>query len=386
MADDLSNLRNRLDAIDARIVAALADREAVIEAVADAKRAGAGVVRDPRRESELLTRLVQRGRAAGLDGYYVARVFREVIDHSLRLQQSRLSTGPDRDRPLRLGHLGTVGSWSHRAAEQFGSGHPAGVDLEGFGAFVDMVEAVEARRLDAAVLPLENTTAGSVREAWELLASHPVHLIGEEFVRVEHRLVGLADATAEGVRRVYSHPQALAQCTRALRAMGAELVPVSDTAEAVARVAREQDPSHAAVASRRAADEHGLVVLRDGVANAPDTWTRFVVVSHSVVTYDPRIPSKTSIVIATRHEEGALLACLNVLAEHHLSLTKLESRPRPETPFEYLFYIDFEGHGADGAVREALRQLEHHTSFVKVLGSYPARRTPAARPVDAPAD
>lgn len=384
MADDLSNLREKLDAIDARIVAALADRESVIESVAAAKRSGAGVVRDPRRESELLTRLVDRGRAAGLDGYYVARVFREVIDHSLRLQQSRLSTIAALDRPLRLGHLGTIGSWSHQAAEQFGSGHAAGTELVGFSAFVDMVDAVESRALDAAMLPLENTTAGSVREAWELLASHPVHLIGEEFVRVEHRLVGLPGAEVDAIRRVYSHPQALAQCTRALRAMDVEQVPVSDTAAAVARVAQDADPGCAAVASRRAADEHGLVVLRDGVANAPDTWTRFVVVSHSPVDYDPRIPAKTSIVIATRHEEGALLACLNVLAEHRLSLTKLESRPRPETPFEYLFYIDFEGHVADGAVREALRQLQHHTSMVKVLGSYPARRTPAARPVDAP--
>jgi prephenate dehydratase len=159
---------------------------------------------------------------------------------------------------------------------------------------------------------------------------------------------------------------------------------VSDTAEAVARVARENDARHAAVASRRAADEHGLVVLREGVANAPDTWTRFVVVSHTAVHYDPRIPAKTSLVLGTRHQQGALLECLNIIAAHDLSMTRLESRPRPQTPFEYLFYLDIEGNVADGAVREALRQLEHRASFVKLLGSYPARRTPAARAVDAP--
>jgi chorismate mutase/prephenate dehydratase len=374
----LVTLRKRLDEIDARIVQALAERQQAIGEIAALKVAGSGDLQDVQREEALLSRVAERAKAAGLDAYLVTRLFREILDFSVRCQQEHLvdQQNPDRDaqQTILVGYQGTEGAYSHLAATKHFAARQADVRFKGCLSFQDMLAAVRDGGLDYAVLPIENTTAGSINEAYDLLARMNLALVGEEVYRIDHCLVALEPVPTSRIRRIYSHPQALEQCSVFLN--GLEQCHVEsfiDTALAVRKLREDQDLSQAAIASEDAARLYGLHVIKRGIANQKENYTRFVIVAREAMRFDARIPCKTSILFATRHEEGALLACLNVLAAHHLNLTKLESRPRPNTPWEYLFYVDFEGNLAEERVEQALRALASKTSFLKVLGSYPTR-------------
>jgi chorismate mutase/prephenate dehydratase len=173
---------------------------------------------------------------------------------------------------------------------------------------------------------------------------------------------------------VYSHPQALAQSSIFLAGLHDCYVQAfTDTAMSVQKVRDEQDPRQAAVASERAAILYGLKILARNIENQRDNYTRFMVVAREPLQLDERMPCKTSLIFSTRHEQGALVRCLNVLADAGLNLTKLESRPRPSSPFEYVFYVDFEGNLETAPVQAALAAMRDHVSSLKVLGCYPAR-------------
>jgi chorismate mutase / prephenate dehydratase len=269
---------------------------------------------------------------------------------------------------------GADGAYSQLAAEQHFAQRP--FVTRGYESFRAMLEAVEIGQADYAMQPIENTTAGSINEAYDLLARMNLFVVGEAVLRVEHCLLALPGARLDQIRRVYSHPQALAQCSEFLASLPeCEVISFTDTAMSVMRVKREHDPAQAAVASERAGQLHGLSVIRRDIANQRDNFTRFVVVAKAPMHWDSATPCKTSLIFTTRHEQGALVRCLNVLADAGLNLTKLESRPRPSTPFEYLFYVDFEGNVDSEHVKRALEGVQQHTSFFKLLGSYPRCKT-----------
>jgi chorismate mutase/prephenate dehydratase len=345
-------------------------------------------VRDPAPEEALLTRLSAQGQAAGLDGFYVTRVFREMLDHSVRLQQEFLArqqnpTRTDKDE-LVVAYQGADGAYSHLAAMRHFGPRGGSVAFRGYTTFRGMMEAVRDGHAAYGIQPIENTTAGSINDAYDLLAQMDLSIVGEEVQKVDHCLVALENIPVSRVRRVFSHPQALAQCSNFLSSLTeCHVESFYDTAMAVQRVGEEQDLSQAAIASEEAARRYGLVVIRRDIANQKENYTRMVVVAARPEKVDARVAAKTSLILATKHEQGALLGCLNALATRQLNLTKLESRPRPHTPWEYLFYVDFEGNIEDPAVVDALEELRTKTSFLRVLGCYPARTTREARPVDA---
>lgn len=374
----LDDLRAKIDELDRAIVETVAERQRVIEEVT-ARKAAAGelLLRDFAREEEILTRLSALGQSLGLSGSYVRRLFREVLDHSLRSQQRKLleQRNPGRlDGPLVVAYQGAAGAYSHIAAEQYFAAQHGGLECKGYPSFATMLQAVTNRQADYGMLPVENTLAGSVTEAYDLLAHTSLSVVGEELLRVEHCLVGLPGAEIEQIRHVYSHPHALPQCSLFLATLeDCTLQAFTDTAMSVQRVRDEQNPAQAAVASERAAVLYGLKVLARNIQNERDNYTRFMVVAREPLQLDERIECKTSVIFSTRHEQGALVRCLNVLADAGLNLTKLESRPRPSSPFEYVFYVDFEGHLEASAVQAALAAMRVHTSSLKVLGCYPAR-------------
>jgi chorismate mutase/prephenate dehydratase len=201
-----------------------------------------------------------------------------------------------------------------------------------------------------------------------------VHVVGEETWRVDHALAAIRDVAVTSLTRVLSHPQGLEQCAAFLRTLP-DAVPVTvfDTAEAMRAVAAEGDPSWAAIGSPEAAEANGLVVLRRGITDQAENFTRFLVLAREPIAVAPRVPAKTSLVLVTSHEEGALLRCLTLLAESGHSMTKLESRPRPGRPFEYLFFLDFEGNVADEGTQRVIADLRRTALSVKLLGSYPAK-------------
>ncbi|MCA9582464.1 MAG: prephenate dehydratase [Myxococcales bacterium] len=387
MSDRLKELRDTLDGVDQRIVDALAERQRVVSEVTKLKVEidPQTPLRDRQREEQILTRLAGMGAKAGLDRFFVVNVFRTVLEYSVRVQLEALvdRDNPHRvlERPIVVAYQGGEGAYSHLAGIRHFGARGVEVSYRGFGTFAEALEAVRVGVADYAMLPIENTTAGSINEAYDLLARMELSIVGEEIQPVEHCLVTLPDAEIDDIRAVFSHPQALAQCRDFLTSLSnCRIEAFVDTAMAVEKIKNEKDPTQAAIASEVAAKRHGLKILRRGIANQKENFTRMVVVAEEPVTFDDRIPCKTSLIIATKHEEGALLRCLNVFATHDLNLTKLESRPRPHTPWEYLFYVDIEGNTIDPRVQDAMAELKEHTSYVKLLGSYPARTLRKTQP------
>jgi chorismate mutase/prephenate dehydratase len=384
VTQELDDIRHRLDAVDAALVDALARRHSLVLEVARLKAGGDQGLRDLPREEELLGRLEARARGAGLDAFFVTRVFREILGQSLRVQEATLASpvqAGERRAP-RVGYQGTEGAYSHLAAvRHFGA--RGGAVCVGYDSFEEMLDAVRDGELEFGVLPIENTISGSVDAAYDLLTRMELALVGEEVQEVDHCLLALEDVPLSRIRRIYSHPVALAQCGRFLATLSdCHVEAFTDTAMAARRVRDEQDLSQAAIASEEAGRLYGLKAVKRGIADQRENFTRMALVAARPVAPDPRIPCKTSLILATRHEHGALARCLDVLASHGLNLTRLESRPRPRNPWEYLFYLDFEGNVADPDVADALREASAHTSLLKVLGCYPARTTAAARPAE----
>ena len=372
MTRALDDLRRELDEVDRALVDLIARRLEVVAEVGAAKARTDAPVRDLERERRVLDGVAAVAEQRGVSPDLVRRVFREVIGHAVDRQVAELVETSD--VPLVVGFQGVDNAYSHLAAQKHLAGRGRAARYVGHVAFADVVAALEQGECDLAVLPIENTTAGSINQVYDLLQRSAVHVVGEETWRVDHCLAAVADVPVSTLTRVLSHPQGLEQCARFLRGLpGAVPVTVFDTAEAMRAVAEQGDPTWAGIGSAEAAEAHGLVVLRRGLADQAENWTRFLVLSRTPVAVPDRVPSKTSLVLVTRHEEGALLRCLEVLSRSGHSLTKLESRPRPGSPFEYLFFLDFEGNVAEPRTQAVLDELRRHALALKVLGSYPAK-------------
>jgi prephenate dehydratase len=234
---------------------------------------------------------------------------------------------------------------------------------------------VTSGEADLGVVPVENSQAGSVNETYDLLLrSSLVHVVGEVVLRVDHALLGPPGARLEGVRRAYSHWQALAQCEEFLATHHIDPVPVHDTAGGARLVAESGNLEDAAIASVEAGANLGLAVLAEHIQTYPDNFTKFGVIGTSDAGLGP--PNKTSLVMAGDDRPGSLFRALKPFAERGVNLTKLESRPRRGSPFEYVFYIDLDGPADDERVAGALDEVRMHTSMIKVLGSYPASKGP----------
>ena len=236
--------------------------------------------------------------------------------------------------------------------------------------FEDIFHAIEEGRASHGLLPVENSQAGSINQAYDLLLDHDLRVIGEVKLRVRHCLLAAPGTSAADIKRVRSHPQALAQCERYLRNRDWEAVPGYDTAGSARELAANPEPGTAVIASALAGQTYGLEVLAIGIEDSPENATRFFVLGREDLP--PAARNKTSIVFATTHTPGALFHALGEFANRGINLTKIESRPRRNRPWHYVFYVDMEGHYNDMGVGRALSSLLTRAAFVKLLGSYPA--------------
>ena len=263
---------------------------------------------------------------------------------------------------------GERGAFSEAAAvEYFG----AAIQPLPCATFEAVFEAVERDVAQRGMIPVENSLAGSIHRNYDLLLQHDLSIVGEIQQRIEHNLIVLPGVTLSQVRRVYSHPQALAQCEGRLKQLlpEAELVPTYDTAGSVKMLRDENIRDGAAIASRRAAEIYGMDILQPGMEDSQENYTRFLVLAREAVV--PEGPAKTSIVFSVNNVPGALFKCLAVFALRDIDLTKIESRPLRDKRWEYLFYVDFAGSIYEARCRNALNHLQEITSFFRVLGSYP---------------
>ncbi len=372
----LQELRRRLDEVDDEIVRLLARRLETVSNIAKEKSGSRQSIRDPEREREVLNRVEALARSLGVAAPLARTIFSEIITHSVSRQVASLVEG-DRDE-VAVAYQGSPLTYNNLAAEQYVAGQGLRGRFAGLPTLRQIIEQLTTGQVDLAFLPIENTVAGSINHVYEVLREQDLHIVGEESYKVELCLAGVANVPVSALRRILSHPLALDQCSAFVGALPqARPEPCPDTCEAMRLVAEAKDPTMAAIGTPEAAAAHGLTILNRAVGNEEVILMRYVALARTPSPVDTRVPCKTSMILSTRHEKGALLRCLQILAEYGLSLTKLESRPRPNRPWEYMFFVDFEGNVVDQKVAAALEALRTETLYLKILGCYPAKATPA---------
>lgn len=348
--DELLRLRDRIDALDDQVLDLINERGRLAQAVGHLKN---GIIYKPEREAQVVARL-QAANGGPLTAESVAVVFKEIMSACRSLEQH-----------LTIAYLGPEGTFSEAAAVKH-FGHAAnGMPCSSIDEVFRSVERGEAHY---GVAPVENSTEGAVSRTLDLMLGTSLTICGEVQLRVRQHLMRKG-AGLEGIRVVYSHAQSLAQCHEWLAGNlpGVEAVPVSSNGEA-ARMAAE-DPAAAAIGSELAAERYGLDIIGRDIEDDANNTTRFLVLSREAVAPSGR--DKTSIVLSTRNRPGALLDILSPLAQRGIGLSKLESRPARNGAWEYVFYLDLEGHRDNPDIQEALRDLEDRCAFLKVLGAYP---------------
>ncbi|HUF19992.1 MAG TPA: prephenate dehydratase [Burkholderiales bacterium] len=355
MADELARLRERIDALDLEILRLVNERAGLARDIGRIK--GEAVVYRPEREAQVLRR-ISKNNPGPLPGGSVTRLFTEIISACRALEDS-----------LSVACLGPKGTFSEEAAiKHFGSQAPAVL----CASIDDVFRAVESGTVGYGVVPVENSTEGAVGRTLDLLLSTPLRMCGEVLLPVHQNLLSKA-ASAGQIKRIFSHAQSLAQCNRWLNqnCPKAERVPVASNAEA-ARLARD-DSEAGAIAGRTAAEHYGLAMLAANIEDEPNNTTRFAVIAGQEVP--PSGKDKTSFVMSALNRAGAIHELLRPLAQHQVSMTRLESRPSRIGLWEYVFFVDIEGHQSLDNVARALDAIRERAAFLKILGSYPVAAT-----------
>ena len=352
MSSELDKLRKEIDRIDDELLGALERRAGVVQKVGALK--GKAPAYRPEREAEILRRVASSSKVISKEG--TAAVFREIISACRGLEEA-----------IRVAYLGPEGTFSEQAVRKhFG----AAVEASPQASVDDAFRSAESGATQFTVVPVENSTDGVVGRTLDLLTSTPLRICGEIELRVQQNLLSKEKAL-KAIKRVYSHSQSLAQCNGWLgkNLPGAARIPVASNAEAAQRAAKEKGA--AAIAGLLAGSRYRLNVLARSIEDSPDNTTRFLVLGQ--IDPAPTGKDRTSLVMSAENRPGAVHGLLTPLAEHKVSMTRIESRPlrTRASLWEYFFFIDVEGHAKDAAVARAIDGLRQKAPFFKVLGSYP---------------
>lgn len=348
----LEELRSQIDELDQKVVALLNERAELVCHIAEEKALRSISAYVPGREREVLDNLIRSNRGP-LSDEALKNIYREIISASRSLERQET-----------VAFYGSPASFTHTAAvRNFGSE----CEYLPFSDIQAIFTAVEKGTATYGVVPIENSTEGVVPATLDAFIGSPLRISAETYMEIHHNL--LSPTSLDHVQRVYSNFQCLAQCHSWLRANlpHAELVECSSSSKGAEAAA--QDEHSAAIATRLAAELYGLNILAERIEDYAINRTRFWILGNA--DNSPTGRDKTSILFSTQHKVGALYEALGVLARHRINLTLIQSRPLKHTPWEYVFYADVEGHSADPAVAESIRELEEHAVFVRVLGSYP---------------
>jgi chorismate mutase/prephenate dehydratase len=349
-------IRARIDALDEQIQALISERAALAQTMGGSKRAQPPGTREfyrPEREAQVLRGVVRRN-AGPLRDEEMVRLFREIMSACLAQQE-----------PLKVAFLGPEGTFTQAAVlKHFGHS----VRALSLATIDEVFHEVESGVADFGVVPVENSTEGVVSNTLDMLTSSPLKICGEVELRIRQHLMGRMQSVDE-IRRIYSHQQSLAQCRAWIeQKLGdVECRTVSSNAEA-ARRARDEEGA-AAIAGDTAAEIYGLHLIMTNIEDKPDNTTRFLVMGREIFPSSGN--DKTSLLMSGRHQAGALQELLYPLAKHRVSMTRIESRPSRRAKWDYVFFVDVEGHAEDPNVAAALKDLEVASAYFRVLGSYP---------------
>ncbi|QKJ47525.1 bifunctional chorismate mutase/prephenate dehydratase [Proteus vulgaris] len=372
---DLSAIRDKITMLDSELLTLLANRRQLSADVAQFKLNTHRPIRDKNRERELLDLLIEKGKNVGLDGFYISRIFQMIIEDSVLTQQAilqqHLNATPNES--ARIAYLEPKGSYSHIAARQYAARHfDSFVDCT-CQKFDDIFTLVDTGQADYGLLPIENTSSGAINDVYDLLQTTSISIVGEIRIPINHALLTSVDSSTEELQTIYSHPQPFQQCSHYLNQYpNWKIEYCESTAAAMEKVALAQSPLVAAIGSEAGGSLYGLKPLANNLANQQINVTRFIVIARKAIDVSEQVPAKTTFLMATGQQAGALVDALMILKKYDIIMTKLESRPINGTPWEEMFYIDVQANLRDINMQKALHDLSQTTRSLKVLGCYPS--------------
>ncbi|EKN4823744.1 bifunctional chorismate mutase/prephenate dehydratase [Yersinia enterocolitica] len=376
-------LRERISALDLKLLALLAERRELAVDVAKAKQLHHRPIRDKERERDLLDALIIAAKPYDLDGFYITRLFQLIIEDSVLTQQALLQhqLNQTAQHSARIAFLGPKGSYSHLAARQYAARHFEQLIECGCQKFQDIFTQVETGQADYAVLPIENTSSGSINDVYDLLQHTSLSIVGEITNPIDHCVLVATDTDLSQIKTVYSHPQPFQQCSQFInRFPHWKIEYCESTAAAMEKVAQLNSPEAAALGSEAGGALYNLQVLEHNLANQQQNITRFIILARKAIDVSDQIPAKTTLIMATGQQSGALVEALLVLRDHGIIMTKLESRPINGNPWEEMFYIDVQANLRSESMQKALADLTPITRSLKVLGCYPSENAVPVNP------
>ena len=350
----LEDLRRKIDEADSKIVRLIAERIRTADEIGKEKRKQGKQIEDVAREQRVLENVRSIAQEENINQEAVESIYRQIVTASKNVQGRVVAFQGER------------GAYSEEAAFHF---FGPSIQVKPYESLDDVFKLVEQGEVQFGIVPIENSLEGSISRTYDLLLDSSLKVCGETELRVVHYLIASPETRLDLIKKVYSHPQALGQCQAFLRHLDFELIPTYDTAGSVKMIKEKEITDGAAIASTRSAEIYGMQIIAKEIEDNPNNFTRFFILAKQ--DSPPSGNDKTSIVFSVKHRPGALYQFLRKLSSKNINLTKIESRPTRQKPWEYNFYLDFEGHREDEIARETLEDLESITLFVKVLGSYP---------------
>lgn len=377
---DLGKIREKIDKLDRQLVELLEERLEIVQEVAQFKKQTGKRIFDEEREKEVVQKNLKRVKNKELN-HYIELILKDIMDSSKEYQKFKIgiSTKYVNDLDLKdkkLGYTGVPGSYAYEVLMNILKNNK-NLDVDSieenknifhFNSHKELVEAVHTKKIDIGILPIENSIVGEVRDSIDLINTKNIHIIGEVRHKISHNLLGVKGSRIEDIRNIYSHDQAFMQCSQFLSNHEWHLNRMTNTAISGKYIAAEGKKENACIANMKTKEVYGLELLKKNINNEEENYTRFFIISNEEAVIDGS--DKISIVTSANNESGALIGLLQIFYKYGLNMVNLKSRPRANKPWEYYFYIDFEGNMSSEKVRMALEEMREKSNYLQILGNY----------------
>ena len=377
MALDLTYIRQQITQIDRSLLKLLSERHRLAFDVVRSKEITQKPLRDEEREQQLLQELIQFSENENyqLEPQYITQIFQRIIEDSVLTQQVYLQKklNQQREQNIHIAFLGKRGSYSHLASRMYAARYQEQMIELSCDTFAQIFERVERGDADFGILPLENTTSGSINDVYDLLQHTNLSLVGELAYPIKHCVLVNEPKDLTQIDTLYSHPQVIQQCSQFINSLDRVHIEYCESSShAMQLVASLNKPNIAALGNEDGGHLYGLSVLKADITNQANNITRFIVIAREPMSVSPQISSKTLLLMRTNQHAGALVDALLVFKNHQIKMTKLESRPIYGKPWEEMFYLEIEANIHHPNTQQALEQLRQHSTFLKILGCYPS--------------
>ena len=378
---DLGEIRKRIDQIDRKLVELIEERLEIVKEVALYKKENNMKIFDRKREKEVIDKNLSNVKNEELK-HYIEIILKDIMDSSKEYQKFKIGSSKEYVNNLdfngkKLGYTGVPGAYAYEvminllknSKNSDGSTGVRAKEILSFNTHRELVEGVENGKVDFAILPIENSIVGEVRDSIDLINKRSIYIVGEVKHKIEHNLLGIKGSKIEDIKRVYSHEQALMQCSEFLGKYPEwEKVKMNNTALSAKYIGDTKNKENACIANMETREMYNLELLQPDINNEKENFTRFFIVSNKNLICENS--EKISVITSTKNESGALMKLLKVFSDYGLNMVNLKSRPKTNKPWEYYFYIDFEGNLEEENVEKALEEIREKSIYLQILGNY----------------